>query len=97
MNAHLKRLRAACTEATVVPVKGGRPREYDREAFAAEFEAYIEATDIPMVTEFAAEKGLSKQLLRRVILANFPAGPERDRRRNGSRGQCQAGRRRCRR
>lgn len=36
-----------------MPHPGGRPHEYDREALAAEFETYIEATDIPNVAEFA--------------------------------------------
>jgi hypothetical protein len=49
--------------ALKMPHPGGRPREYDREALAREFEAYIEVTNIPIVAEFAAERGLYKDLL----------------------------------
>jgi hypothetical protein len=46
-----------------MPHPGGRPRQYDRDALAREFEFYIEATEIPIVAEFAAQRGLSKQLV----------------------------------
>ena len=39
----------------------GRPREIDREALKIAFERYIEETPIPIVAEFAASQGLSKQ------------------------------------
>jgi hypothetical protein len=41
----------------------GRPREYDRAALAAAFEDYIENTEIPIVAEFAARHGLTRQFL----------------------------------
>lgn len=44
--------------------KGGRPREYDREFFAAKFETYIEQNDIPIIGEFCAQYGLYDELLR---------------------------------
>jgi hypothetical protein len=36
-----------------IPHPGGRPREYDRDALAREFGSYIDATEIPIVAEFA--------------------------------------------
>ena len=42
---------------------GGRPREYDRDLIAQQFAAYILETEIPIVAEFAAQHGLSKQFL----------------------------------
>jgi hypothetical protein len=46
-----------------MPHPGARPREYDRDALAREFESYIEATEVPIVAEFAARNGLHRQLL----------------------------------
>ena len=43
-----------------MPHPGARPREYDRDALAREFESYIEATEVPIV---AARNGLHRQLL----------------------------------
>jgi hypothetical protein len=40
-----------------------RPREYDREAIAIAFESYVAETEIPIIAEFAARLGLSKQFM----------------------------------
>ena len=41
----------------------GRPREYDREALAVEFEKYISETEIPIVAEFSAKHWITKDLV----------------------------------
>ena len=41
----------------------GRPREYDRERIGAAFEQYITDTPIPIVAEFAASQGVTKQFM----------------------------------
>jgi len=41
----------------------GRPREHDRAALAAEFIAYIENAEIPIIAEFAHRHGVSKSVL----------------------------------
>jgi hypothetical protein len=41
----------------------GRPREHDREKLKAAFQLYISQTPIPIVAEFAANNGLSKQYI----------------------------------
>jgi hypothetical protein len=46
-----------------IPHPGGRPREYDRGALAREFESCIEATEIPIVAEFASQRGVPRFLL----------------------------------
>ncbi len=40
-----------------------RPREIDREKLLANFEQYIESTDIPIVAEFAYQAGLHREQL----------------------------------
>jgi hypothetical protein len=50
--------------AVLKPVAGpGRPRQYDRADLARQFEAYIEATEIPIVAEFASQRGVPRFLL----------------------------------
>jgi hypothetical protein len=46
-----------------MPHPGGRPRKYDRESLLEEFLAYIEATDIPIIAEFASQQGVPRGLL----------------------------------
>lgn len=47
-------------ETLAVP---GRPRVHDRNAILVAFDHYIAETDIPIVAEFAAQQGLSRQFL----------------------------------
>ena len=42
---------------------GGRPREYDRALIAEQLASYILETDIPIVAEFAAQHGLTRQFV----------------------------------
>jgi hypothetical protein len=42
---------------------GGRPRKYDREALLEAFEAYIAATDIPIVAEFSWRQDVTREVL----------------------------------
>ncbi len=41
----------------------GRPREYDRAAIALKLEAYLDATPIPILAEFAARERVTRELL----------------------------------
>lgn len=43
--------------------KAGRPRIYDRNELAKAMQQYIEATDIPIIAEFAHKNGVLRELL----------------------------------
>jgi hypothetical protein len=46
-----------------LPHPGGRPRKYDREALLEAFEAYIAATEIPIVAEFSWRQDVTRESL----------------------------------